>query len=376
MHIVVNTRLLIKDKLDGIGWFTFQTMKRLVQTNPKCTFTFLFDRPYAPEFIFGSNVTAAVLSPPARHPLLYILYFEFAVKRFLKKTKPDLFVSTDGFLVLDKTIKQLSVMHDINFLHHPMDLKYAYRKYYNFFFPKFSKVATRIATVSMYSKSDIIKNYQIDASKIDVVYNGINDGYSVLDVNQIASFQKKYTNGNPYFVFVGSQSPRKNLARLIKAFSQFRKNQATSFHLVLAGSSFWGDASLKSVWEQSEYKEDIHFTGRLNQDELTKVVGASFAMCFIPYYEGFGIPMIEAMAAGIPVIAASTSCLPEIAGEAALYVNPFEENEIAEAMLKLVANPNLKASLIEKGLVQAEKYSWNKTAALLWESMQKAMASS
>ncbi len=376
MHIVVNTRLLIKDKLDGIGWFTFQTMKRLVQTNSTCKFTFLFDRPYAPEFIFGSNVTAIVLSPPARHPFLYILYFEFAVKRFLKKAKPDLFVSTDGFLVLDNSIKQLPVLHDINFLHHPMDLKYAYRKYYNFFFPKFAKVATRIATVSNYSKSDIVKNYQINTSKIDVVYNGINDGYCVLGLNQIASTQEKYTHGNPYFVFVGSQSPRKNLARLIKAYSQFRENQATSFHLVLAGSSFWGDASLKAVWEQSKYKADIHFTGRLNQDELTKVVGASFALCFIPYYEGFGIPMIEAMAAGVPVIAANTSCLPEIAGEAALFVNPFDEVAIAAAMQKLATDPKLQAALIEKGLVQAEKYSWDKTAELLWESMQKAIANS
>ncbi len=376
MHIVVNTRLLIKDKLDGIGWFTFQTMKRLVQTNPTCKFTFLFDRPYAPEFIFGSNVSAVVLSPPARHPLLYILYFEFAVKRFLKKAKPDLFVSTDGFLVLDNSIKQLSVMHDINFLHHPMDLKYAFRKYYNFFFPKFAKVATRIASVSNYSKSDIVKNYQINTSKIDVVYNGINDGYCVLGLNQIASTQEKYTHGNPYFVFVGSQSPRKNLARLIKAYTQFRENQATSFHLVLAGSSFWGDASLKAVWEQSKYKADIHFTGRLNQDELTKVVGASFALCFIPYYEGFGIPMIEAMATGVPVIAANTSCLPEIAGEAALFVNPFDEVAIAAAMQKLATDPKLQAALIEKGLVQAEKYSWDKTAELLWESMQKAIANS
>ena len=376
MHIVVNTRLLIKGKLDGIGWFTYHTMKRLVQTNPTCKFTFLFDRPYASEFIFGSNVTAVVLSPPARHPLLYILYFEFAVKQFLKKTKPDLFVSTDGFLVLDKTINQLPVIHDINFLHHPKDLNYAYRKYYNYFFPRFAKLATRIATVSIYSKSDIAKNYQINEGKIDVVYNGINDGYQPLSSNLIESIRQKYSNGKPYFVFVGSQSPRKNLHRLIIAFSKFRDSQAGEFHLVLAGSSFWGDASLKAVWEQSKYKATIHFTGRLNQEELTKVVGASFAMCFIPYYEGFGIPMIEAMAAGIPVIAANTSCLPEIAGEAALFVNPFDEIAIAAAMQKLAEDAKLQAALIEKGLVQAEKYSWDKTAELLWESMQKAMASS
>lgn len=373
MHIVINTRLLIKDKLDGIGWFTYHTVKRLVQNNPACEFTFLFDRPFAQEFIFGNNVKAVVLSPPARHPLLYVLYFEFAVKRFLKKTKPDLFLSTDGFLVLDANINQLAVMHDINFLHHPNDLKYAYRKYYNYFFPRFAKTAKRIATVSEYSKSDIVKNYHIDAQKIDVVYNGINDGYHVLDSNKIETIRQKYSKGKPYFLFVGSQSPRKNLQRLIKAFTHFRNIYSGEFHLVLAGSSFWGDAALKATWEQSAYKDCIHFTGRVSQEELTQIVGASYAMSFIPYYEGFGIPMIEAMAAGVPVIAANTSCLPEIAGDAALFVNPFDESAIAAAMVKFATDPSLKASLIAKGLVQAEKYSWNKTADLLWKCMLKAL---
>ncbi len=373
MYIVINTRLLIKDKLDGIGWFTYHTVKRLVQNHPSIKFTFLFDRPFAPEFIFSENVKAIVLSPPARHPLLYILYFEVAVKRFLRKTKPDLFFSTDGFLVLNSNTKQLAVMHDINFLHHPNDLKYAFRKYYNYFFPRFAKTAIRIATVSKYSKSDIAKNYQIAPEKIDVVYNGINDGYHVLDSNLIEPIRQKYSQGKPYFLFVGSQSPRKNLQRLILAFTQFRELHSVEFHLVLAGSSFWGDAALKATWEQSSVKDCIHFTGRVSQEELTQIVGASYAMSFIPYYEGFGIPMIEAMASGVPVIAANTSCLPEIAGEAALFVNPYDERAIAEAMLKLASDPSLKASLIAKGLVQAEKYSWDKTATLLWESIQKAL---
>lgn len=376
MHIVVNTRLLLHNKLDGIGWFSYQTLKRMVLSHPEVRFTFLFDRPYHPEFIFAKNVSPLVLFPPARHPLLYIAYFEVAVKRKLNQLKPDLFLSLDGFLVSDCKIPQLPVIHDINFLHHPKDLKPAYRWYYNYYFPKFAKTAKRIATVSEYSKRDIHLNYDINLDKIDVVYNGINEGYQVLNEEEIKAIRKIYSGEKPYFIFVGSQSPRKNLKRLLEAFNLFKKTSGSNFHLVLAGSSFWGDKALKQVWENSAFKNEIHFTGRLAQEELEKVVGAAFALSFVPYYEGFGIPMIEAMAAGVPVIAANTSCLPEIAGDAALYVNPFKTEDIADGMLRLVQENGLSASLIEKGLVQAKTFSWDKSAYLLWQSLEKCLTKS
>ena len=374
MHIVVNTRLLLYQKLDGIGWFSYQTLKRMVLLHPEVKFTFLFDRPYHEDFIFAENVTPLVLVPPARHPLLYIAYFEIAVKQKLKQLKPDLFLSLDGFLVTHCNTPQLPVIHDINFLHHPKDLKPAYRWYYNYFFPKFAKTAKRIATVSEYSKRDIHLNYGISLDKIDVVYNGINEGYRILKEEDISVTRQKYSEGKPYFIFVGSQSPRKNLLRLINAFNLFKEASSSDFHLVLAGSSFWGDNALKEVWEKSKYKSQIHFTGRLAQEDLEKVVGAAFALSFIPYYEGFGIPMVEAMAAGVPVIAANTSCLPEIAGNAALYVDPFNTQDIANGMLRLVQEKGLSALLIEKGLVQAKTYSWDKSAHLLWQSIEKCLA--
>jgi glycosyltransferase involved in cell wall biosynthesis len=371
MHIVINARLLIKDKLDGIGWFTYQTIKRMVTKHPEHRFTLVFDRKFPQEFLFADNVEGVVLFPPARHPLLYVWYFEVSLKRYLLKTKPDLFVSTDGFLVLHPSIKQLAVIHDINFYHHPNDLKIAFRHYYNFFFPKFAKIAKRIATVSEYSKSDIAKTYRINDSKIDVVYNGINEGYTPIGLNEKQSIRLKYTHGKPYFLFVGSQSPRKNLNRLIKAFGIFSELHQKEYFLVLAGSSFWGDDELRKTYEASKVKDRIIFTGRLSQEELTKVVASAFALTFMPYYEGFGIPMIEAMASAVPVIAANTSCLPEIAGDAALYANPYIESDMADAMLQLANDEKLYHSLIQKGLVRTEKYSWDKTGDLLWQSIEK-----
>ncbi len=119
MQIAVNTRLLLSNRLEGIGWFTFETLKRIVRDHPEHHFFFLFDRKYSPEFIFGPNVTPVVLAPQSRHPLLWYIWFEYAVGKFLRKNNIDLFISPDGYLPLKSSVPSISVIHDINFAHYP-----------------------------------------------------------------------------------------------------------------------------------------------------------------------------------------------------------------------------------------------------------------
>lgn len=370
MKIVVNTRSLLPNKLDGIGWFTYQTMKRIVLSHPEHEFVFLFDRPYSEEFIFAKNVEARVLFPPARHPFLYVIYYEWAVRRVLKELKPDIFIAPDGLLSLGSKCKQLAVVHDINFLHYPKDLKFFYSKYYNYFVPKFVKAAHKLVTVSEFSRTDIANNYHLDPQKIDVVYNGINEGYIPLSDSAQNEVRAKYSEGKPYFLFVGSQSPRKNLIRLIEAFNLFKEKSNAPHRLLLAGSSFWGEEQIAKVLENSNYKTEILFTGRLSQDELEKIMASAEALTFVSYFEGFGIPLVEAMQCGIPIICSNTSCMPEIAGDAALYVDPFHPSDIAEKMLQLIGSKDLRKHLIEKGFIRKELFSWDKTANRLWKAVE------
>ncbi|MCF8253098.1 MAG: glycosyltransferase family 4 protein [Bacteroidia bacterium] len=373
MKIVVNTRSLIPNKLDGIGWFTYQTLRRITQQNQNIEFVFLFDRPFSKEFIFGKNVTPIVLFPPARHPFLYLWFYQWSVKKQLDKIKPDLFLAPDGLLVLGAKCKQLAVVHDINFLHYPKDLKFFYSKYYNFLVPRFVKAATRIATVSEFSKQDIVKQYGIKPSKIDVVYNGINEGYMPLTEGEIDLVRKKYSEGKPYFLFVGSQSPRKNLVRLIKAFDIYKLKTKSNYKLVLVGSSFWGEGEIAQALKDSTFSSDILFTGRLVQTELEKIMAAAFALTFVSYFEGFGIPLVEAMQCGVPIISSNTSCMPEIAGNAALYVDPFNIDEMAKEMENLYSSPEIKQDLIRKGNSRKLNFSWNQTANKLWNSIEKTI---
>ncbi len=375
MNIAVNTRLLIKNKLEGIGWFTFESLKRITTQHPEHHFYFIFDRPFNPTFVFSSNITPIVLSPPARHPLLFWFWLERRLPRLLKKLKPDLFISPDGFISLKSETKSLAVLHDLNFEHYPKDMPCSFRWYYHYFFPKFAKKAVRIATVSEFSKQDIIDQYGKDPQYIDVVYDGANELYNPLSPEMISLTTQKYTSGCPYFIFIGSLHPRKNLVNLFRAFDLFRRDHEGDVKLLIVGARKWWTKEIGNALKEMQFSKDVVFSGRLNAEELVRVLGASMALTYVSYFEGFGIPIVEAFRCGVPVITSNVTSMPEVAGDAALLVNPFQPESIAGAMKKIAEDSVLRDTLIKKGLARKNEFTWQRTSDLLWDSIVKAIKS-
>ncbi len=367
MRIAVNTRFLLPSKMEGFGWYTYEVVKRMVEQHPEHEFIFFFDRAYDERFIFGKNVTPVVLRPPARHPILFVLWFEFAVFRALKKYKADIFFSPDGYLSLRSKVPQIGVIHDINFEHYPKDLPFTARIYLRYFFPRFAQKASKIITVSNYSKKDISSTYSIPEDKIKVTWNGCSPLFQPLSEQAIRIIRGNYSNGKPYFLFVGALHPRKNVHRLIEAYIQYRKTENPTHELVIVGASMWKNSSKLEI--PSSVKASVHFTGHLDLHELTKVVGAASVFAFVPYFEGFGIPLVEAMSCGIPILSGNLTSLPEVAGEAALYCDPFDVNDMSDKMWELATNSNLRTELSAKGLERSKLFSWEKSAKIVWEEL-------
>lgn len=375
MKIAVNTRFLLKNRLEGIGWFTHETLSRIVKQNPNTEFHFLFDRPFDASFIYADNVIPHVLFPQARHPFLWYWWFEFSVTSVLNRIKPDLFLSTDGYCSLRTSVPTNLVIHDLAFEHYPEDLGSLVAKYYRYFTPRFANKARRITTVSQYSAQDIASKYSIDAQNIDVVYNGCNTQYKPLSEEVIQKVRAQYSHGAPYFLFIGALHPRKNIVRLFKAFDTFKKQSGSDHKLLIVGRKGWGTAEIEETFDKMSYRSDVVFTDRLPTDELAKVLASAFALTYVPYFEGFGIPILEAQQAGVPVITSNVSSMPEVANDSGLFVDPFSEQSISLAMMKLHDSPSLTQELIQKGNQNAKKYSWDRTAALLWDSLNRTLSS-
>lgn len=371
MKIAVNTRMLLKGKMEGIGYFTYESMRRIVKAHPEHEFFFIFDRPYDPSFIFADNVRPIVASPPARHPILWYLWYEHSLPGVFKKIKPEVFIGTDGYLSVASNVKTLAVFHDINFEHYPEDLPFFNRIFYKHYFPLYAKKAERIAAVSEFTKQDVVEKYHIDPGKIDVVYNGVADQFKPLLQVEIDAVRRKYSQGQPYFLFVGSLHQRKNISNMLKAFDEYKKSVSSPVKMVLAGAKRWWTKEMEETLQTMQFGSDVIFTGRVSFDELCKITASALAMTYVSNFEGFGIPIVESMKSGVPVITSNVTSMPEVAGNAALLCDPFSVKSIADAMIRLAADENLQKELIRAGLKRQADFSWDKTADQLWDSVLK-----
>ena len=366
MRIAVNTRLLIKNKLDGIGRYSFEVLKRIVESHPDIEFHFIFDRPYSTDFIFSKNIKPHVLRPSTRHPFLWYLWFEVQLPRLINKIKPNIFFSPDGFMSTKlKHIPTIITIHDINFEHRPKDLNWLHSIYYRKYFRQYAKESKHIITVSEFSKKDIIKNYHVSSDKITVAYNGVGSNFLPLEGTKQKIIKKKYSNNNDFFLFIGSLHKRKNIKNLLSAFDIYRSKNGKN-KLLIIGKKKWWDRQTENIYQNMRFKEEVIFLGQINDELMVDILGSSKGLCFVSLFEGFGLPIIEAMKCNVPVITSNTSAMPEIAEDAALIVNPHDVNQISDAMYQLDNDSKLSKKLILQGRKKIHKFKWDNTANVIY----------
>ena len=369
MRIAVNTRLLLPGKMDGIGWFTSETMRRIADAHPEHEFYFFFDRQPSRELEFSANVKCLSLCPQARHPILWRLFFDVSVRLALRHYRIDLFVSPDGMMPHHPPVPTLTVIHDLNFEHFDGNIKPSHQRFMRHHFPRYASEATRVATVSEYSRGDIAQTYGIDEGKIDVVYNGSHHNYTPLDEGEKAKVRGRWTQGNPYVIFVSTILKRKNLANLLLAFDRVKATeQGRGLKLVVVGQRAWWADELADAYENLRHQADVIFAGRAEPADLSSLLAAAEMLVYPSFFEGFGIPILEAMYADTPVVASHTTSMPEVGGEAARYIDPANVDDIAQAIVE-VLDPAVRQQMVARGRVQRQRFSWERSANLLWRSM-------
>jgi glycosyltransferase involved in cell wall biosynthesis len=235
--------------------------------------------------------------------------------------------------------------------------------------------AAQILTLSEYSRLDIIDAYQVDPDRVFVTPAAAPPSFRpVTDETELQRIRATYGIERDYILSLGSIQPRKNLVRLISAYASLRQMlpQMRLPQLVLAGKRGWLDSEIFRAAEQSAVKDDILFIGYVSDGDIPGLYSGAQCFAYPSYFEGFGLPLVEAMQCGAPVIAGDRTAVPEVVDGAGVLVDPFDEAAIAQALARVIAEPDFREALRVKGFERAREFNWEKTARLTLESYQRA----
>ncbi len=236
------------------------------------------------------------------------------------------------------------------------------------------KRATQIFAVSAFTKSELVETFRVAEDRVTVVSNGIDvQTYKRLPQPEVQQTLQALRLSRHFFLYVGRMDAKKNVGTLIRAFELFKSGRGMGdpFELILVGSPGYGFDEIKTYYERSPVKDSIRYLGYLPSNEVAGLMNAATAFVFPSWYEGFGVPVLEAMACGAPVIASDIGAHREIASDAALLVSPMESEAIAKTMRRVAEEHGLSESMREKGLARAAQYTWDAAAKTVLESLRK-----
>ncbi len=276
--------------------------------------------------------------------------------------RPDVFFTPTHYAPRFATIPTAIAIMDLSYLHFPQ--LFAKKDLYQLTeWTKYSaKQAQKIFTISSSSRSDIIKSYKAKPDNVVVTYPGIREAIAGKEIT-MDELQKKYTISSKYILFVGTLQPRKNVARLIEAFSLLKKEKKyEDVELVLVGKKGWLYEDILIAPKKYDVVSSVRFLDFVPNEDLPSLY--KNAQCYVlpSLYEGFGLPVLEAMKYGCPVITSNVSSLPEAGGDAALYIDPENAKDIAEKITKILDNKDTREEMIKKGYEHLKKFSWEKAA--------------
>ncbi|PIS42482.1 MAG: hypothetical protein COT24_03300 [Candidatus Kerfeldbacteria bacterium CG08_land_8_20_14_0_20_40_16] len=370
MRIGIDCRTILnpgKGEQAGVGHYTYSLVKNLLKADKKNEYLLFFDWRVTDTKEFQQRNVKIKYFPFSQYKrYLPFTYSHMLISAVLIKERLDIFHAPASTAPLAYPGDIVLTIHDLAIYRHPSWFPRGQAFSTKFLVPKSARKAKRIIAVSQATKRDIIRLFKINPSKIRVIYEGVvqHIGTKLVKRASKAQLQKKYKIGEKYLLFVGTLEPRKNLINLIKAFnSLLLKNyrKFKDYELIIAGGKGWKYEEIFKTIKQQKFGYKIRFLNYIPHEE--KVVLMKNATCFVfpTMYEGFGLPVLEAMSLGTPVITSKVSSLPEIAGNAASLVNPNKMEEITAAFHKVLANKKLREKMSKAGLIQARQFNWSKT---------------
>lgn len=364
MTIGLNGRFLIAQRT-GVQRSAYQLFRTIIERGTQYDFVLFTgeSEAYAPEWQ-RPNVKL-VTSPLLQQTVIKNYFWEqVELPKLAQEHKVDLLHSPANLAPIKYNGRSIVNIHDLCFLVEPAWFSMSFRLIYRWLVPKIASSSTRVVTNSNYSKNDILSLLKIGVDKIRLTYWAVDPIFY--------KFNRPLEERADQIIFVGSLEPRKNLRGLLKGFSLFKKqNPASQTKLIVVGCE--NPLFASSGFRAEHIGPDVEFKGYISDRQLAELFGNSRALVYPSFYEGFGFPPLEAMAAGTPVVTSKTSSLPEVVGDAALLVNPHSDSDIAEKIAAAL-QPETAAEMISRGNSQVRKFSWDRVGEHMLEIYSEVLA--
>lgn len=355
----------------GVGHYTYSLVKHLLKIDKKNQYVLFFDWRVKDTAEFKQkNVKIKYLPFSQYKKYLPLAYSHLLVSAVFLSEKLDLFHGPANVVPLTYPGKCVVTVHDLAIYKHPSWFPSGQAFSRKFLVPKSVKKARRIIAVSQATKSDLVKKFKVPVKKINVIYEGVTSVVKRPPAKSKSGISKeeilkKYKVADNYVLFVGTLDPRKNIPQLLGAFdSLFQKKtrKLEGVELVIAGAKGFQYEKVFEAIKSLKYGYKVRYLNYVPHND--KIALMKNALCFVfpTLYEGFGLPVLEAMSLGVPVITSKISSLPEITEDAAILINPESTKEIAAALKKVLINKKLREKMSQAGQKQAAKFSWGKAA--------------
>lgn len=299
-----------------------------------------------------------------QHPLRRILWEQLALPLVAQRTRLDLLHGSVNVNPAISPCPSVVTVHDLSFMRFPQAFPALQRLYLRTQVRRSARGARRVIAVSEATRRDVTALFGVPAERIDVVYNGVDPSFCPAPQDQVAAFRRRQGLPERYLLHVGTLEPRKNLVRLIQAFHAARRQSQDlqTVKLILVGGKGWSYDEIFREVERLTLADAVSFAGYVPDEMLPWWYRAASVFVYPSLLEGFGLPVLEAMACGVPVVTSRVSSLPEVAGDAALLVDPASVAELADALVRLLTNEALAVDLRQRGLARSATFSWQRTA--------------
>ncbi len=361
MRVVINLAFLKSEHVGGSWTYSFNLVRMLEKFQHQADFLVLINEKLAPKFSSVQLPQEVIpVDPDSRISRIY--WEQVSLPSILRRYSPDVFHSTGNVLPWRLPCKSVVTIHDFQYYHYPRNFSLPRRQYLALMVPFSMKNADHIICVSKSTEQDATRLFRIDSGKMSVVYEaGLVDG-EIAKATEETPVLRRYGLARPFVLSAGSLLPHKNLGMLIKVFARIAAR--IPHDLVIVGESFGNDRAIRNTVERElcDQQDRVKICGFVGRDDLLGLYHHADAFVFPSLFEGFGIPILEAMGCGCPVVASRSTSIPEIVGNAGEYFEPTDSDDMASTILRVCQDAALRASLRERGISQARKFSWVKMA--------------